>query len=288
MAISGSWRSGCAGLWSASMSASPAMNRLEKARDLLAKGKAVRALGPTRDATFNLRSHHEAEVALAVIAELRAALSGSGRDGYLDELDRRATVRRGELSWTRDVDELGMRLGRLANLLLADVGGDANVDLGPVLPFIATATNDGEIEVVAGLASFAHDWRDALFDGYTKGFEAFADVTVSTLREHSGRIERALKTLAVDLLSRGAKVEGLSLDAVPIVAYGLVQGHIPFGAAGDPELTAERSNDALLFYADWMSSIGPDARLIFLELFRLSFALGVAQRYATNLNLTHL
>jgi hypothetical protein len=58
----------------------------------------------------------------------------------------------------------------------------------------------------------------------------------------------------------------LTDDAVPLVAYALLQGQLPLGLAADPEKTAERANDALLAHADWVSSVVPGQRQVFLEL----------------------
>jgi hypothetical protein len=99
---------------------------------------------------------------------------------------------------------------------------------------------------------------------------------------------RSLKALTVDLLSRGANVTGLSDDIVPLVAYALLQGHLPAGQTYDPEITEEQTNDALLRYSDWVSSLSIEDRYVFIALFRLAFALGLAASYTQALNLPPL
>ena len=102
------------------------------------------------------------------------------------------------------------------------------------------------------------------------------------------RLERDLKALAVEVLADGAPVVDLEKDAVPLVAVALNHARLPVGSPVDPTLTEERANDAVLRHANDLSVLSPDDRATLLILIRLAFVLGVAQRYAEQLELTHL
>ena len=95
--------------------------------------------------------------------------------------------------------------------------------------------------------------------------------------------------IAVEAMSHGVNISGLTADTVPLVAYALLVGRIP--AAGDPgSAEAEEFRNNLLLGVAGDAAALPAVELapVFLDLVRLAAVLGEAQRYAEELSLTSL
>jgi hypothetical protein len=261
-----------------------AVRRAKKVRELVEKGRAVRAMGVARSAVINIQSHEDATAALEALTILRRAVEGTGRNDFVDDLIAEANSRAERYEKSLHLEQLRRRLVKVAEMLLVDVGQQGNIDLEPLIPFIATSDGRSAIQLT-GLWSYSARWQQSLFDAYRRGTIASAGLTVAGLRDYQSKLKRSLKSLAVDLLARGGKVEGLNADAVPLVTYALLQGHLPVGGAIDPETTLEQSNDAVLAYADWLSRASAEDRVVFMQLFQIAFGVGVAEEYAKALSL---
>ena len=101
-------------------------------------------------------------------------------------------------------------------------------------------------------------------------------------------MEQTLKTAAVELLTHGAEVSGLSEDAIPLVAYALSAGVLPASVMSAGDDLQEEVNDSVLSQADRGSQMSAEQRPVFFACYRLAFLLGVAQEFAERLSITKL
>jgi hypothetical protein len=130
-------------------------------------------------------------------------------------------------------------------------------------------------------------WRRLLVFAYERGYAVFGESPYVDIRELRPRIERQIKETAVALITAGAPVRGISNDAVPLVAFCVLHNKIPLGmAASESPVSHGRMNDAVLAIADELAAMPESERAAFLDLYRLSVLLGVAQRYAEELSLS--
>jgi hypothetical protein len=103
------------------------------------------------------------------------------------------------------------------------------------------------------------------------------------------QIERQVKSVAVELITAGAQVRGLAVDAVPLIAFCLLHREIPIGMdTAESPVSHDQMNDAVIAIADDIAAMPEASRGAFIDLYRLSVLLGVAQRYAEELSLTTL
>jgi len=183
-----------------------------------------------------------------------------------------------------DAETLGARIYDLIEFLAVD-GGNAE----------APAAQTAFLELVHIMESrkprpekAVSMWVDLVADAYVRGHAAAADLNSALLLNVRSRLERELKAIAADLLTRGADVSGIGADSVPLIAYALLHGRLPLGFGFDSDSIQDKTNDALLSQAVLVSGMSAEQRETFLALFRVSFLIGVAQRYGEALGLTKL
>ena len=183
-----------------------------------------------------------------------------------------------------------MLFARLATLLRILARDDEPPDaVAPTaLRELVVRKKTGVIDVALppGLDSY---WQ-LLLEGYEQARVLPGKLVFGVLRrQHQRQIRRELKQIAVDSLSSGTDVRGLTTDAVPAVAYALLIGRLPTSVEdGSPE-AAERVNDVFLNVSHNSAGLPPEASSpVFLDLFKLSVALGEAERYAAQLSLVGL
>jgi hypothetical protein len=115
---------------------------------------------------------------------------------------------------------------------------------------------------------------------FVKGFEQSRKVFKSaSYRRDKTDVERALKVLALELISQGAEVRHVGRDSVPLVAYGLFVGRITSDVKS-PTLVSDKIDDVTLSVSNDVASVPPAVRPLFIEVFRLSLLMGEAQAYA--------
>ena len=141
------------------------------------------------------------------------------------------------------------------------------------------------------LPQFVERWGQPLLDGYERS-RAFPDKLILGLlrNQHKQQIRRELKQIVVDTMSLGADVQDLTTDAVPVIAYALLIESLPTAVVPGSPQAAERVNDVLLEVSAGSHELpsGSAASPLFVDLFKLSVALGEAQRYAEQLSLADL
>ena len=127
-----------------------------------------------------------------------------------------------------------------------------------------------------------------LVDGYEQSHRIFAGVEAKGFQKERPVIERTLKTVAVELMTAGAELRGLTNDSIPLIAYSLFSGKVPdpveFGDVRDRgeggQFAAQQSRrrvcDAGRRQACFHCSLPPCGLL------------GEAQAYAEKLRLTSL
>lgn len=226
--------------------------------------------------------------------------AGSGRAGTGPELDRSllahaATPRTpervaggpGPAATSADGRLLFARLATLLRILARD-----EEPPDPVAPaalrelVVRRETGVVDVALPAGWGSY---WQ-LLLSGYEQARVLPGKLVFGVLRrQHQRQIRRELKQIAVDSLSSGTDVRGLTIDAVPAVAYALLIGRLPTSVEdGSPE-AAERVNDVFLSVSHNSAGLPPETSSpVFLDLFKLSVALGEAERYAAQLSLVGL
>jgi hypothetical protein len=132
-------------------------------------------------------------------------------------------------------------------------------------------------------------WRHLLERGYERAYRIYGELTRTALGAVQVQIERQVKTVAVELITAGAQVRGLDNDAVPLVAFCLLHREIPIGMdTADSPVSQDRMNDAVIAIADDIAAMPETTRGPFIDLYRLSVLLGVAQRYAEEVSLAAL
>ena len=132
-------------------------------------------------------------------------------------------------------------------------------------------------------------WRHLLERGYERAYRIYRDLTRTALGAVQVQIERQVKTVAVELITAGAEVRGLASDAVPLIAFCLLHREIPIGMdTADSPVSQDRMNDAVIAIADDIAAMPETTRGPFIDLYRLSVLLGVAQRYAEEVSLAAL
>lgn len=263
-------------------------NELGKAERALAGGDTRAALRRLSDAAWNLATVSQGEQAAALLTELHSRTTGRQQRRAAELLQVvEATIRTFEMGDRLVVGRLEWRLSTLLGLLLADLTSDESDNLVALFVQIAAFDRRGDVDLDRGVRARFPQWGQHLRDAYVRGFRAFEAVNTAALGEHRLRMEKSLKAIAVDLLTRGATVRGLGEDAIPLVAYALVHNQLPIGVgtALDANESEERLNDALLSKADFASRMPSDDRAIFFSLFRLAFLLGIAQSYGRALAL---
>lgn len=138
------------------------------------------------------------------------------------------------------------------------------------------------------LAEAFGEWSSLMLDGFHRSRLIFADVATQGLLRDRQEVVRVLKSTAVELMTNGADVRGVAVDAVPLITYGLFRSLLPVAAEAFSSATVEGVNDLLLSAANPAGEISGDRRPLFLGLFRLSILLGEAQAYSDKLSLGSL
>jgi hypothetical protein len=206
------------------------------------------------------------------------------------------------LEWLRDValDERRKRTDepptpgihavheRLRALLLLLAYRAANVTEGEQsLRAFASADSHGDIRI--DLQQPFSVWGRPLRRGYERGYSAFAEVNATWLREARRQVELTLRSIAAELVMAGAQVRGLGKDAIPLIAFALVNRAIPVGGdAGKSPLSKERADNAVLAVADAVAELPASSRAAYTDLYRIAFVLGVAQCYGDQAQLASL
>ncbi len=186
---------------------------------------------------------------------------------------------------TRD---LGIKLaGRFASTLRLLLGDD-NPGSEAAASFSVLTTHDGDDGPRLEIPDLFKAWLPLIIDGYQRSLDVFTSAGTATVTDERRSVERVLKTVAVDLMTRGNEVRGLQDDAVPLLAYALFNGIVPAVPGMDSADTDEQINDVLLGIAEEVSEMPPESRRVFISLFRLSVLLGEAQAYADKLSLVAL
>jgi len=191
-----------------------------------------------------------------------------------------------EASWkTRQMGvELTGRILSTLRLLL----GDDNLESEAATSFTLLTRLDDEERLRIEIPESFKTWLPSIIDGYTRSLSVFSSAGTESLKNERRVVERALKSVAVDLMTHGTEVRGLQEDAVPLVAYALFNGIVPAVPGVDHADTDEQVNDLLLGVADEVAQMLPEDRRVFISLFRLSVLLGEAQAYADHLSLAAL
>ena len=184
-----------------------------------------------------------------------------------------------------DSRRLDVRLESL--LLLLRRSPDGSVSSSEALAaFVVTGRNGDEAFDFQGPYG---QWRHLLERGYERAYRIYGELTRTPLGAVQVQIERQVKTVAVELITAGAQVRGLSGDAVPLIAFCLLHREIPIGMdTGDSPVSQDRMNDAVIAIADDIAAMPEATRGPFIDLYRLAVLLGVAQRYAEEVSLTAL
>lgn len=251
-------------------------------------GRSMSDMIQASDLEGLLRVQAEAEAILAesrgrtrrrakrIASEASWAIHELRRNGGETELERsrrRERVTR-ESGWLR-VEAEAKLMGRLTALLhlLLYEGAPVASDIEQ-LNRLATIDAEGFLQIE--IPDAVRLRSGLLLNGFEQSCRIFAN---AASRGKMPRVEQTLKSVAVDLVSDGAAVRGLSDDAVPLVAYGLFMGKMPFAIKSADEV-AGKLDDLILSVADEISGIPVDVRAIFTQLFRLALLLGEAQTYA--------
>jgi hypothetical protein len=171
-------------------------------------------------------------------------------------------------------------------LLLPREGQTSSSSL-EVLRRLTRRSGAGEQDRPAIRAAF-DSWAPELIDGYERSRSIFRSLGVGPIANDRQQILRALKSLAVELLTRGGEIRDLQNDAVPLVAYGLLTEAIPAVPDANSPATTEKTNDLLLRKADELSLVPTEARPPLVALFRLAVLLGEADCYGEQLALVQL
>ena len=187
------------------------------------------------------------------VGRVRAA---AGQMRYLSaELDQGAFVEAIELA-TRaqaeleaeglrgtDPRRLDLRLESL--LLLLRRSPDGAVQAHEALMAFVIADRNGD--EAFDLQGPYLQWRHLLDRAYDRAYRMYGGLERVALGPAQPQIERQVKSVAVELITAGAQVRGLAIDAVPLIAFCLLHREIPIGmdTAGFAGLTGsdERRGD---------------------------------------------
>ena len=259
---------------------------LAKAEALIERGKyraAWKHLDRGSYYTFTLPA---AELRLSTLTRLRSQFEGKD----LDRLDRAITQastrveelrRRAEAAQQRrNLILLRERIGQALELLRFDASAVEAARISPIFE----AMSDVSLEAIKDVARKAFgEWHAPLWDGYLRGARSVTEVSLSSLTDHRRTIERALKSVAVELLAAGAEVRDVERDAVPIVVFGLLAGVLPASVVSVSDELETQLLDAVLSKADFAAELTEDKRRLFFAYYRLAFTVGVARAYGERL-----
>jgi hypothetical protein len=229
------------------------------------------------------------------VASVRAA---AGQMRYLSpELDQRAFVEAIELAARvqaeleaeglrgADPRRLDLRLESLLLLLRRNPDGASQAHEALTAFVVADRNGDEAFD----LREPYLQWRHLLDRAYDRAYRMYGDLAHVALAPARTQIERQVKSVAVELITTGAQVRGLAIDAVPLIAFCLLHREIPIGMdTVDSPVSQDQMNDAVIAIADDIAAMPEAGRGTFIDLYRLSVLLGVAQRYAEELSLTTL
>jgi len=265
---------------------------LSMGREYRQRGDWKTALRHLENGVWSAASARSRDLLEDLIAELDAAAAvherGSRRrmiDWILQEATRYRDQFAEEEQLTPGRDRLKPRLQSVLFLLLY---GDDEVTAGDTA-LQSLAVVNGAGEVVVELNQEFTKWASLLRQGYDEGYETFAATSGPALRDARQQIERTVKNTAAELVTSGAEVRGLAVDAIPMIAFALLHSQIPMGAdAATSPVSADRVNDSVLRIADNVAAMPGSARPLFIDLYRLALLLGFAQRYAEDLEITQL
>jgi hypothetical protein len=248
------------------------MSELKKGSDLegllrleaLALAISDRSTGSTRKKALRL-----ANKTSGAVNQLRQL----GIETAVEQADRtKREARENELRAEVAATTLLERLDALLHLLLFE-GSALSADLAS-LEMLATRDRDGFLQI--GIPASLTSRGDVLVGGFEQSYALFV---AAAARETNPMLWRELKSLAVELVSRGAEVRDLTEDPVPLVAYALFDGQLSFDVESH-DVVADRLDDIVLSFAGESAELPPGERAAFVTLFRLALLLGEAQACA--------
>jgi hypothetical protein len=244
------------------------------------RDEASRLAGSTQG-----RSRRKAE---RMARKAGAAINGLRKNGLETVAEREEREARLERE-TRRLEDLSIaalkkRFETALPLLLDDtVDADASVT---ALRTLVTSRADGPNRIA--FPASVEAWWPSLVRGFDGSQAIFAGFDWSDLAAERTRVDRTLRSIAVELMSGGAEVTALSSDVLPLVAYCLFNDRLPILAEADAPETADRVNRLLLAAAGEVTAMDAPSRPLFLGLLRLAVLLGEAQAYANALELGEL
>jgi hypothetical protein len=245
----------------------------------LVQAKA-QALAETSEGRARKKAERIAQKASLITADLRRHGAETN-----EEREAREVREARNAAWEEKANSTKL-MERLVTLLHLLLGGSSPVEGVAALRGLAMADPDGYLRIE--IPELGASSSSLLFGGYEGSRQIFSEVATKSLEKERQTFERALKVVAVDLMTAGAEVRGLEIDAVPLVAYALSRGQLPGPFEALFSSAAERVDNLLLRISDDVSAMPIDARPLFIGLFRLALLLGEAEVYADRLSLTSL
>ena len=131
-------------------------------------------------------------------------------------------------------------------------------------------------------------WSHRISAFYEQSRHIFLMVDNRALLKERPRIEQMLKSVAVELMTSGVELRGITTDAVPLVAYSLFNGRLPVSPGADSPAIDELVNDLFLSVADEAAAMPVDSRRLLVGMLRIAVLFGEAQAYSEQLGLTSL
>jgi hypothetical protein len=172
------------------------------------------------------------------------------------------------------------RLVSLLHLLLYD--GSPEAAALEQLSGFASSDQGGFLKIE--LPTFVTSRAPLLLDRFDRSYRIFAAAPGPATKPE---VEHELKAGALDLISGGAEVRGLTTDCVPLAGYCLFVGRLRSAIDVDAQ-TMARINDVILGASDEIARLPSVDRPSFFAVLRLSVLLGEAQACAARHNLATL
>ena len=205
-----------------------------------------------------------------------AAAQSVRRNGGETETERAARVARESREAIQRIEadkgRLLERLISLLHLLLYEQSPEWS-ELGQLAGLVST-DRDGFLRIE--LPPVVTSRLPLLLEGFDRSSELFDAAAGPATRL---QVERELRVAALDLVSGGAEVRGLTTDCVPLIGYCLFVGRLPSAIDVDPA-TMAKVDDLILGVSDEISAIPSNDRVMFFTLLRLAVLLGEAQALA--------
>lgn len=268
--------------------------QVARAEELASSGSERAALKILKSLVWRAGSSTEAELLLAGIGRVFEKCQTRQRKP-LERTQEAANTRLRDLQRQEGYNQqqasarlLCARLGAVLKLLFHNPGAVEVARAEPIFASMDMADHAVSDAIDRTAANGHVAWGAELTDGYARGRRAGTSLNLSPLADHRRKMEQTLKTAAVELLTHGAEVSGLSEDAIPLVAYALSAGVLPASVMSAGDDLQEEVNDSVLSQADRGSQMSAEQRPVFFACYRLAFLLGVAQEFAERLSITKL